>query len=370
MKNRIKGFGEYIISESNKIMVKEDSSPTSKADSYRSIVYKLSEIFGLYGFFFAQKQGFFNDNNWPKLMAQIIGVKDPAERWKTVVEMSKFLQGKVASLSDLPIQPGEFGARGQYDYGQETQNLPQATEFLKSASNAALMNFTPEEKAEAMTIMDEILKATKPLKIQESQSFLTEKQRFLPPSSQDLLRLADSIGAKLLNMYEMLDNLTIAYPDSQNQVISFQDTYIVPNVNKVKSIIQNDIPNVGEKAAEGYYKKLQAFDNEVTALIPKVDALKRSLVSIYQPIAAAAEFENSAQNIIDKVRQGILRQAENNVRRKKSADIVVGTTAINDPNYSGDAQSAKKKKEEEVAKKKRNVDDLSAWISKKYSLRK
>jgi hypothetical protein len=369
----MKKFNEFILAESFSFEGPENIilEGTSKADSYRSIAYKLSEIFGLYGFFFAQKQGFFNVSNWPKLMTQIIAIKDPDQRWKTIVEMSKFLQGKVASLSDLPIEPGEFGARGQYDYGQETQYLPQATEFLKSASNAALQNFTPEEKVEAIRIMDEILKSTKPLTMtSESQSFLAEKQRFVPPSPQDLLRLADSIGAKLLNMYEMLDNLIVAYPDSKDQVISFQDSYIVPNVNKVKSIIQNDIPNVGEKAAEGYYKKLEAFDNEIASLIPKADALRQKLVSTYQPVAAAAEFEKSAQNIIDEVRQGILRQAENNVRRKKQTDVVAGNTNINDPNYSGDAQSAKKKKEVEVAKRKRNIDDLSAWISKKYSIRK
>jgi hypothetical protein len=391
MPGKIKKFNEYLLFErSVNIIVSEDSGTwvgnswvgsgsqnsnnktnMSKEESYRSIAYKLSEIFGLYGFFFAQKKGFFNSDNWPKLMAQIVGVKDPDERWKTIVEMSKDFQEKVASLSDLPIQPGEFGARGQYDYGQETQYLPKATEFLKSASNAALQSFTPEEKIKAMEIMDEILLATKSLTTtMESQSFLAEKQRFLPPSPQDLLRLADSIGAKLLNMYEMLDNLIAAYPDSKNQVVLFQDTYIVPSVNKIKNIIQNDIPNVGEKAAEGYYKKLEAFDNEISSLIPKADTLRQKLVSTYQPIAAAAEFEKSAQSIIDKVRQGILQQAENNVRRKKQTDVVAGDTKINDPNYSGDAQSAKKKKEDKDVKRKRTLDDLSAFLSKKYSIRK
>ena len=295
-----------------------------KEESYRSIAYKLSEIFGLYGFFFAQKPGFFDPNSWPKLMDQIIKVKDPVARWDMIVKMSKFLQGKVASLSDLPIKGGEFGARGQYDYGQETENLPQATEFLKSASNAALKNFTQEEKNKAMVIMDEILRSTKPLTLQEKQSFVSEAQQFVPPSVQDLLRLADSTGAKLLNMYDMLDNLAVAYPDSKNEVISFQDSYIAPNVKKVENIMKNDIPNVGEKAAEGYYKKLQKFDAEVSSLIPKADALRQKLVATYQPIAAASEFEDSAQNIIDEVRQGILQQAENNVRRKKTTDVIAG----------------------------------------------
>lgn len=380
--SNIQDFKSFHLVESRKspfsgtFSVNEDTTlgpdKKGKEESYRSIAYKLSEIFGLYGFFFAQKPGFFNPDNWPKLMDQIIKVKDPVARWDMALKMSKFLQGKVASLSDLPIKAGEFGARGQYDYGQETENLPQATEFLKSASNAALKNFTTEEKNKAMAIMDEILRSTKPLSLQENQSFISEGQEFVPPSIQDLLRLADSTGAKLLNMYDMLDNLTVAYPDSKNEVISFQDTYIVPNVKKVENIMKNDIPKVGERATEGYYKKLQKFDAEVSALIPKADALRQKLVSTYQPIAAASEFEDSAQDIIDAVRQGILKQAETNVQRKKSTDIVAGTTSSNDVRYSGDAQV--KSPEVEAAKKadqkKKNINDLSDFLSKKYSLRK
>ena len=385
----IQDFKSFHLVESRKspfsgiFSVNEDSTlgteKKGKEDSYRSIAYKLSEIFGLYGFFFAQKPDFFNPDNWPKLMDQIIKVKDPAARWDTVVKMSKFLQGKVASLSDLPVKGGEFGARGQYDYGQETENLPAATEFLKSASNAALKNFTPDEKTKSMTIMDEILKAVKPLSllnyntsVQENLSFVSEGQEFVPPTPQDLLRLADSTGAKLLNMYDMLDNLIVAYPDSKNEVVSFQDTFIVPNVNKLKNIMQNDIPNVGERAAEGYYKKLQKCDNEITALNPKADALRQKLVGTYQPIASASEFENSAQSIIDKVREGIMKQAETNVRRKKSTDVIAGSTDIKDVRYSGDAQvkSAEVESAKKADQKKKNIDNLSDFLAKKYTLRK
>ena len=173
-------------------------------------------------------------------------------------------------------------------------------------------------------------------------------------------------------MYDMLDNLAVAYPDSKNEVISFQDTFIAPNVNKLKNIMQNDIPNVGEKSAEGYYKKLQKFDNEITALNPKADALRQKLVATYQPIAAASEFENSAQSIINKVREGIMKQAETNVRRKKSTDIFAGTTDIKDVRYSGDAQvkSVEAEATKKEDQKKKNIDNLSDFLSKKYTLRK
>lgn len=388
--SEIRRFKDFYLTESrnysplvknlmNEVFIKEDSNLGSdkkgKEESYRSIAYKLSEIFGLYGFFFGQKPGFISDDNWSKLMGEIVAVKDPAAKWDTIIKMSKFLQQKVASLSDLPIKAGEFGARGQYDYGQETQYLPKATEFLKSASNAAFKSFTPEEQKKSLEILDGIIKKTKPLTFQKNSNPVTEGQRYLPPSPQDLLRLADSIGAKLLNMYDMLDNLAVAYPDSKNEVVAFQDTYIVPNVNKIKSIMQNDIPNVGVKAAEGYYKKLQKFDGDVSSLIPKADALRQKLVATYQPIAAASEFEDSAQNIIDKVRQGILKQAETNIRWKKSTDVIAGSTDINDPRYSGDAQVPgsdpnKAEAAKKAAQKKRNIDDLSDFLAKKYTPRK
>ena len=358
--------------------VNEDSTlgqdKKGKEESYRSIAYKLSEIFGLYGFFFAQKPGFFDPKNWSKLMDQIVAIKDPAAKWDTIVKMSKFLQQKVASPAMEPTTRGEFGYRGQYDYSTETADLPQATEFLKAASNAAFKSFTPDEQKKSLEIMDGILKETKPLKMQENLNPLREGQRYLPPSQQDLIVFADSIGAKLLNMYNLLDGLKAAYPESEAEIDSFLNSSVTPNVDKIRKIIETDIPNVGEKAAVGYMKKLTDFDAAISALIPRSESLKDKVTKSFQPIAASREFEDSAQGIIDKVREGIMKQAESNARKKKSGDVVAGETTITDPRNSGDAQVAgsapvKAADAAKLQRKKQNLDDLSDFLAKKYQKR-
>ena len=358
--------------------VNEDSTlgqdKKGKEESYRSIAYKLSEIFGLYGFFFAQKPGFFDPKNWSKLMDQIVAIKDPAAKWDTIVKMSKFLQQKVASPAMEPTTRGEFGYRGQYDYSTETADLPQATEFLKAASNAAFKSFTPDEQKKSLEIMDGILKETKPLKMQENLNPLREGQRYLPPSQQDLIVFADSIGAKLLNMYNLLDGLKAAYPESEAEIDSFLNSSVTPNVDKIRKIIETDIPNVGEKAAVGYMKKLTDFDAAISALIPRSESLKDKITKSFQPIAASREFEDSAQGIIDKVREGIMKQAESNARKKKSGDVVAGETSITDPKNSGDAQVAgsapvKAADAAKLQRKKQNLDDLSDFLAKKYQKR-
>ena len=358
--------------------VNEDSTlgqdKKGKEESYRSIAYKLSEIFGLYGFFFAQKPGFFDPKNWSKLMDQIVAIKDPAAKWDTIVKMSKFLQQKVASPAMEPTTRGEFGYRGQYDYSTETADLPQATEFLKAASNAAFKSFTPDEQKKSLEIMDGILKETKPLKMQENLNPLREGQRYLPPSQQDLIVFADSIGAKLLNMYNLLDGLKAAYPESEAEIDSFLNSSVTPNVDKIRKIIETDIPNVGEKAAVGYMKKLTDFDAAISALIPRSESLKDKVTKSFQPISASREFEDSAQGIIDKVREGIMKQAESNARKKKSGDVVAGETTITDPRNSGDAQVAgsapsKAADAAKLQRKKQNLDDLSDFLAKKYQKR-
>ena len=358
--------------------VNEDSTlgqdKKGKEESYRSIAYKLSEIFGLYGFFFAQKPGFFDPKNWSKLMDQIVAIKDPAAKWDTIVKMSKFLQQKVASPAMEPTTRGEFGYRGQYDYSTETADLPQATEFLKAASNAAFKSFTPDEQKKSLEIMDGILKETKPLKMQENLNPLREGQRYLPPSQQDLIVFADSIGAKLLNMYNLLDGLKAAYPESEAEIDSFLNSSVTPNVDKIRKIIETDIPNVGEKAAVGYMKKLTDFDAAISALIPRAESLKDKVTKSFQPISASREFEDSAQGIIDKVREGIMKQAESNARKKKSGDVVAGETNIADPRNSGDAQVAgsapdKAAEAAKLQRKKQNLDDLSDFLAKKYQKR-
>jgi hypothetical protein len=346
----------------------------SKEESYRSIAYKLSEIFGLYGFFFGQKPGFISDDNWSKLMGEIVAVKDPAAKWDTIIKMTNSLQQKVASPAMKPTSRLEFGYRGDYDYAEETADLPQAAGFLKSASNAAFKSFTPEEQKKSLEILDGIIKKTKPLTFQKNSNPVTEGQRYLPPSQSDLMVLADSIGAKLLNMYSMLDNLRTSYPGSETEIDSFLNSLVTPNVDKIRKIIENDIPNVGDKATVGYMKKLTDFDAAITALIPRSEALKDKIVKTFQPIAASREFEDSAQGIIDKVREGILKQSEDYARKRKAGDVVAGETDITDPRNSGDAQvagsgQAKASDAAKSQRRKQNVDDLSDFLAKKYKKR-
>ena len=346
----------------------------SKEESYRSIAYKLSEIFGLYGFFFAQKPGFFNPDNWSKLMDQIVAVKDPTAKWDIIIKMTNFLQQKVASPAMEATTRGEFGYRGEYDYAEETADLPQAAGFLKAASNAAFKSFTPDEQKKSLEIMDGILKKTKPLTFQKNPNPVTEGQRYLPPSQSDLMVLADSIGAKLLNMYSLLEGLKAAYPGSVTEIDSFLNSSVTPNVDKIRKIIETDIPNVGEKAAAGYMKKLTDFDATISALIPRAEALKDKVTKSFQPIAASREFEDSAQGIIDKVREGIMKQAESNARKRKAGDVVAGATDITDPRNSGDAQvagstTAKAAEAAKLQRKKQNLDDLSDFLAKKYQKR-
>ncbi len=370
---KIKSFKAFCLLESKGSFLTDyqifESGSVDKVDSYRSIAYKLAEIFSLYGFFFAQKEGFFNEKSWVKLMDEIIQIKDPKSRWETIVKMSKFLQSKTSSPALKPVQ-GEFGYRGNYSYSKETEDLPKATEFLRSASNAALMNFTEEEKKKALGIMDHILRNMKPLKMSRNTS-VKESKKYENPTESDLLRMADASGSKLMNMYNVMENLKSAYPESSVEIDSFINSFIIPNVDKIRSFIQNEIPKVSGSSAVGFYKKLQNFDKTIDSLIPKHQELRNKIVKTYQPISAAKEFEDSAMLIINRVRNGIIQQAENNSRWTKSGDVVAGTTNINDPKYSKDLQV--RKEEEKIQKKKilkkKGVDDLADFLNKKYTLR-
>ena len=375
MLQNLKKFKEYHLSESRilstgvKRYIPEslNENEGSNADSYRSISYKLAEIFALYGFFFAQKEGLFDPKNWPKLMDQIIRIKDHDTRWQTIVKMSKFLQDKVKSIKTAETS---FGSRGQYDFGVETEGLPQATEFLKSASSAAFKGFTEDQKKKALEIMDGILRNMQPVKM-TSNSPIKEATKYVSPSQTDLLRIADSSGNKLKTIYDMLTSLKMAYPKSSSEIDSFINGVIIPQVNKVRNFIEVEIPKVSGSASVGFFKKLQSFDNEVDLITPKSEALRSKVINSYQPISASKEFEDSAMKIITRVRQGIMKQAEMNARRIKSGDVVAGTTDISDPKYSGDAQikSDSEKAERIERLKKRGVEDLADFLSRKYSLR-
>jgi hypothetical protein len=143
-------------------LLNEDSPSNDKSESYRSIAYKLSEIFGLYGFFFAQKKGFMSESQWKKYMDDIVKVTDPNAKWEKIKSTVAEFQQKVSSPEILPTA-GEFGYLGQYIYEKETEELPLATKLLKDAHDAVFKTFDSGEKTRAMVILNSILQGTKAL---------------------------------------------------------------------------------------------------------------------------------------------------------------------------------------------------------------
>lgn len=146
-------------------ILNEADGVNDKSESYRKIAYQLSEIFGLYGFFFDQKPGFINPDQWKKYMSDIAKVTDPTEKWKKISDTVSEFQQKVSSPGILPVK-GEFGYLGNYSYENETANLPLATKLLQDAHNAIFKTFNSSEKNKAMTILNNILLGTKSLTLQ------------------------------------------------------------------------------------------------------------------------------------------------------------------------------------------------------------
>lgn len=380
MSRNFKRFKEYYLSESknlpNRVHKYEHGgnlfeNTGGKEESYRTIAFKLAEIFSLYGFFFAQKKGFIKPEGWKKMMTAIINIPDPDEKWKKAVSLSKFLQQKTAS-PNLEPTPGEFGYGGQYSYGQETEDLPRATEYLQTASKASLETFDAAEKSKAMGILNQTLASLEPFSLVKESLLVLEKKYATVPTTVDLIRTAEGIGSRLLTIYDDMEAVKAAFPGSSDKIEQFLTGTVIPAVNELKNMIQNDIPKLGTLATEGYLKKLQAFDKKVDTIFQTSQTLRNQTSKEFLPNYASKQYEDSAKAIIDKVKQRIRAQGLQNARWIKAGDVFAGTTDINDPRYSGDAQASpqlQRKNIEEFREKQRSKgQDLAKHLAKKYKI--
>jgi hypothetical protein len=143
-------------------ILNESDGAKDKSESYRMIGYQLSEILGLYGFFFAQKPGFMTEDQWKRYMSDIVKVTDPNAKWEKIKQTIGEFQKKVSSPAIFP-SPGEFGHLGQYSYEKETSELPLATKLLHDAHKAIFKILNSEEKNKSMSILNNILLGTKAL---------------------------------------------------------------------------------------------------------------------------------------------------------------------------------------------------------------
>jgi hypothetical protein len=230
---------------------------------------------------------------------------------------------------------------------------------------------------------------------------ITEKDQYMPPSSMDLITIADTIGTKLMNVYNQMGNIKSVYPGSADKIDAFINSSIIPLNDKIKALILTEIPEL-EKLSNSVYKgdkgtyrdlgykvstvkekaivdmllKIKGLDKNAAEIQKKAEEIKSSMNKEYQGSTAAKSFEDSAQAIIDKVRKGIEDQAEQNIRDKKRGDVIPGTTDVNDMSASRAAGTAgtsgtsgASKSTASSARKRKNIQDISDYLAKKYQTR-
>lgn len=360
-----------------------------KSDMYKRISYNLAEIFGLYGFFFSQQPGYFDKANWKTLMKQITVPKTPKERWEKIIALVNFLQGKVGQMS--PTKRGDFGFINSYSYPEETKPLVDAAGFLKSASDIILKTFTEEEVEEAMTDMEDMLVgnpskgiegmkiitinppvATKAQNQSESLSIMERRSnRPVDTSLSDIIQLLDQMLTKLLNVESSVDVLQNAYPEADARIQAFKAAKIDINKQKISKAIEEDIPalqKAGAKQMEGYLKRVQNLDKEIDGLWSDYETLKKSIMDKYQPISSSLEYIESAEDSIDKIRQGIVNQANANALDVQTSNMVAGQVEYTG-SASRDASQPKSEKSRATikAKQEKYLEDIRQYLQGKVN---
>jgi hypothetical protein len=221
---------------------------------------------------------------------------------------------------------------------------------------------------------------------------IAEQAKYMPPSSMGLIAIADSLGSRLLNVYTEMENLKVSYPKSASKIDAFVNSSLIPLNDKIKSLITKEIPNleritvskyggdksvykdlgysvrtVKDKATLDILLELKEIEKQIAGLEEKSKNVQDSVSNEHGESAITKPFIDSVQAILDKVRAGILRQAEQNIRKKKRGDVIAGTTDLKDVSGSKAAGTATPPKStESTPKKRKNIEDISAYLAKKY----
>lgn len=177
------------------------------------------------------------------------------------------------------------------------------------------------------------------------------------------------MSTKLLNVESSVDALQNAYPEADARIQAFKAAKIDINKQKISKAIEEDIPalqKAGAKQMEGYLKRVQNFDKEIDGLWNDYEALKKSVMGKYQPISSSLEYIESAEDSIDKVRQGIVNQANANALDVQTSNMVAGQVE-----YTGSASrdasqpDSEKTRSTRKAKQEEYLEDVRQYLQRK-----
>jgi hypothetical protein len=353
----------------------QEDNKSQNEKIYSLIAAGVSRAFGLLGYFINLAQDNVDPNDWELLSDAITKQKSYDGKWKQIINISKRISQTLGEYSTEKYKDRGFKVQGIYDLGDESKTIPIALEKLKTASDILTKNLDEPSKQNLLRLIDKSVSSIKPFNLDESS--LNESFKKSAPTATDVLMFAENLRADVINLKQTINNLSSLFPDSKLSGIEMMQKDLDPMIEQLERILTKDFePLKNEKLARSvkkYYsnrgwdintsleqymieawEKLTEFNKELEKNAKIVEEFRTGVIREYEPGSNVKQFIETANDILKKVEDSILKMKRIEYLKKRSGEVVKG---------SSDWTSKDKEKQGQQIKK---ADQLQDYLKKKY----
>lgn len=342
---RIKGFPQFKILSENKS--NENKVTTSRLDQYKLVADGVARCFMLYTYFISLVSQKVDAQDWKALVKSITSKDDYEKKWSQIIDLGEKIQSALEVESrkrDDPNRP-----LGKNWISKDAEGLIEALRKYKVASDMIKEEMDPKQIESALEMIDEVMNLIEPYNLSESRIIIPysifEAEKRIAPGEGDILKMADTLAAQIINLRISLQQLSQTLPEVKTSADQSESNILDPLAKKIEDYIRSDfrpkenlpvtkqvkqvyaskgweIENQFQKYMVDAWEDLLSIQKGIEVESNKINDYRKRAYNKYELRNKAQQFIDIANEIVQRIDNNVMKQIKMNFQKTKSEEML------------------------------------------------
>jgi len=325
----------------------ESRKKSSRLDQYKLVADGVGTCFLLYTYFISLVSQKVDAQDWKALVKSITSKDDYEKKWSQIIDLGEKIQSALEGESrkkDNPNRP-----LGKNWTASDASGLIGALKKYKVASDMIKEEMNPKQIESALKMIDEVMNLIEPYNLNESRIILPysifEAEKRMAPGEGDILKMADTLAAQIINLRISLQQLSETLPEVKTSADQSESNILDPLAKKIEDYIKSDfrpkenlpvtkqvkqvyaskgweIENQFQKYMVDAWEDLLSIQKEIEVESNKIKDYRKRASNKYEVRNKAQEYIDQANRIVREIDDEVMKQIEMKFQKAEAGSMI------------------------------------------------
>jgi len=320
---------------------------STRLDQYKLVANGVGTCFLLYTYFISLVSQKVDAQDWKALVKSITSKDNYEKKWSQIIDLGEKIQSALEVESRKKDDPNR--PLGRNWISKDSSGLIEALKKYKVASDMIKEEMDSKQIESALEMIDEVMNLIEPYNLSESRIILPysifEAEKRVAPGEGDILKMADTLAAQIINLRISLQQLSETLPEMKTSADQSESNILDPLAKKIEDYIRSDfrpkenlpvtkqvkqlyaskgweIENQFQKYMVDALEDLLSIQKEIEVESNKIKDYRKRASNKYEVRNKAQEYIDQANRIVQEIDDKVMKQIEMKFQKAEAGSMI------------------------------------------------